>query len=153
MKRRSLLQGLLLGTLFPAAALQAAAQPLIQVYLNPGCGCCGGWVEHLRTNGFAVQVHEVDDPGQYRERFKMPEEYASCHSALVEGYALEGHVPAREIQRLLKEKPKAVGLAVPDMPMGSPGMEGGRKDAYDVLLIDASGGHQVYGQYAASVST
>ena len=152
MKRRSVLQGLVLAALMPAMTLPVAARPLIQVYRNPSCGCCGGWVDHLRANGFNVQVKMVEDPGVYREQFKMPDDFASCHSATVEGYALEGHVPAREIKRLLKEKPKAIGLAVPDMPMGSPGMEGDRKDAYDVLLIDAAGGHKVYGRYAASVS-
>lgn len=106
----------------------------------------------MSANGFKVQVSMVEDPGEYRERFKMPEEYASCHSAIVEGYALEGHVPAREIKRLLKERPKAIGLAVPDMPMGTPGMEGAHRDAYDVLLVEPDGKHRIYGRYAASVS-
>lgn len=147
MKRRTLLQGMMLGALLPGAALQLAAQPLIEVYLNPSCGCCGAWVNHLSENGFTVKVTQVEDTGEYRTKFKMPEKYGSCHTAMVGGYAIEGHVPAREIKRLLKEKPKAIGLAVPDMPMGSPGMEGPHSDAYDVLLIDAKGGSRVYAHY------
>ena len=152
MKRRTLLQGVMLGAMFPASMLQAIAQPLVQVYRNPSCGCCGAWVEHLQDHGFNVQVHQVEDTGEYRQRFKMPDNFASCHTAMVEGYAVEGHVPAREIQRLLKEKPKAIGLAVPDMPMGSPGMEGSRSDAYDVLLIDVAGRARVYAHYPARKS-
>lgn len=153
MKRRTLLQGLAVAALFPAAAFNAASQPLVDVYLNPNCGCCGAWVDHLRENGFNVKVTQVEDTGEVRSRFKMPEDFSSCHTALVEGYALEGHVPAREIKRMLKEKPKAIGLAVPDMPMGSPGMEGHRHDAYDVLLIDVKGSARVYAHYPAKKLT
>lgn len=153
MKRRTLLQGLAVAALFPGAAFKAAAQPLVDIYLNPSCGCCGAWVDHLRANGFSVKVTQVEDTGEVRSRFKMPEKFASCHTAMVEGYALEGHVPAREIKRMLKEKPKAIGLAVPDMPIGSPGMEGARNDAYDVLLIDAKGSARIYAHYPVMKST
>lgn len=149
MKRRTLLQGLMLGASMPATLLQAATQPVVQVYRHPNCGCCGAWMDHLRAHGFTVQAHQVDDTSAYRERFKMPEQFGSCHTAVVGGYVVEGHVPAREIHRMLKEKPKAIGLAVPGMPMGSPGMEGAYSDAYDVLLIDAEGRARAYAHYPA----
>jgi len=136
----------------PATVLQAATAPVIQVYRHPGCGCCGAWVDHLRAHGFTVQMHQVEDPGTYRARFKMPEQLASCHTAVVENYVVEGHVPAREIHRLLKDKPDALGLAVPGMPMGSPGMEGPRSEAYDVLLVDAEGRTRTYAHYPARTS-
>lgn len=117
----------------PLAAL--AAQPVIEVYKSADCGCCGGWVKHLEANGFTVKAHNVDNPSDYRQKFGIPAELGSCHSAKVGGYALEGHVPASDIKRLLATQPKATGLAVPAMPMGSPGMEGPRTDPYDVLLV------------------
>ena len=89
----------------------------------------------------------VQDPGEYRQRFGIPEALASCHTGVVEGYALEGHVPAREIKRLLAERPKARGLAVPGMPAGSPGMETGKKEPFDVLLVLPDGKHVVYARY------
>jgi hypothetical protein len=112
-----------------------AAAPVIEVYKSESCGCCSGWVKHLEENGFKVKAHNVDNPADYRQKFGMPQQLGSCHSAKVAGYALEGHVPASDIKRLLATRPKATGLAVPNMPMGSPGMEGPRKDAYDVLLV------------------
>jgi hypothetical protein len=124
-----------------------AAAPKIQVFKTPTCGCCANWVQHLKGNGFDVAVKEVPETGEYRRQFGVPEKLMSCHTGVVEGYALEGHVPAAEIHRLLKEHPKAKGLAVPGMPMGSPGMEGPVSQAYSVLLFDADGRTSVYKSY------
>ena len=148
MQRRTLLQGALAALLLAAAGAQAAL-PVIEVYKSASCGCCHLWVEHLRANGFTVKARDVANPTDYREKFGVPDELGSCHTGLVAGYALEGHVPAAEIKRLLAERPKAKGLAVPGMPLGSPGMEGPRQDPYDVLLIQADGRHKVYKHYGA----
>jgi hypothetical protein len=148
MQRRTLLQGALAALLCATAGVQAA-QPVIEVYKSATCGCCHLWVEHLRANGFTVKTHDVANPSDYREKFGVPSALGSCHTAMVGGYAIEGHVPAQEIKRLLAERPKAKGLAVPGMPLGSPGMEGSRKDPYDVLLIQADGRHKVYRHYGA----
>jgi hypothetical protein len=147
-KRRLFLQTILAGAL-SAHFGASAAEPVIEVYKSESCGCCGAWLKHLQENGFTVKARNVEDPGQYRAKFGMPSEYGSCHSARVQGYAIEGHVPASEIKRLLTEKPRAIGLAVSGMPMGSPGMEGPRQDAYEVLLVQAKGQHTVYQQYGA----
>ena len=127
--------------------LASAAGPVVEVYKSAYCGCCTGWVEHMQANGFDVKVKNVESPSDYREKFGIPQEFGSCHTAKVQGYAIEGHVPAADIKRLLAEKPKAVGLAVPAMPMGSPGMEGPRKDAYDVFLVKDDGKKSVYKHY------
>ncbi|MEY8875652.1 MAG: DUF411 domain-containing protein [Leptothrix sp. (in: b-proteobacteria)] len=126
-----------------------AAVPLeVQVYKSPTCGCCGAWVDHLRGAGFKVQVNEVGDTSAVRQRFGLPDRYGSCHTAIVGGYVVEGHVPATEIKRLLATRPAAIGLAVPGMPLGSPGMEqGNRRDPYQVLLIDEQGRDRVYASY------
>lgn len=145
MHRKSFLKGLLLLPAVLAVRLQAATQ--VTVYKTPTCGCCGKWVEHMKASGFAVTVEEVDNTGPYREKYGVPEALQSCHTAVVEGYAIEGHVPAPDIQRLLKERTKAKGLAVPGMVSGSPGMEGGRTDAYSVLLFQADGRSTVYQSY------
>ena len=129
-----------------AVRLMAAA-PKIRVFKTPTCGCCANWVQHLKGNGFDVAVKEVPDTGEYRRQYGVPEKLMSCHTGVVEGYALEGHVPAAEIQRLLKERPKAKGLAVPGMPMGSPGMEGSMSQAYSVILFDSEGHTSVYKSY------
>lgn len=121
-----------------------AAGPEIQVYKTRTCGCCAKWVNHLKDNGFSPVVTDVPSTATYRTQHGIPDEYGSCHTAIVRGYTIEGHVPAADIKRLLKEKPKARGLAVPGMPMGSPGMEGPRRDAYSVLLIDRNGGATVF---------
>jgi hypothetical protein len=128
----------------PAAA---SAGNVIEVYKSESCGCCAKWVEHLRAQGFEVRTRDVPEPSLYRARFGVPERLGSCHTATVAGYALEGHVPAREIKRLLAERPKARGLAVPAMPLGSPGMEGPRDDPYDVLLIRKDGRTSTYARY------
>lgn len=133
----------------PSAGADRGAQraPSIEVYKSASCGCCGEWVKHLRRNGFEVTVREVAEPSLYRARFGVPERLGSCHTAVAGGYAIEGHVPAHDIRRLLAERPKAKGLAVPAMPMGSPGMEGPRRDPYDVLLLDAQGRTRVFASY------
>ncbi|WP_082679677.1 DUF411 domain-containing protein [Paucibacter sp. KCTC 42545] len=152
-QRRTFLSLAVLGLVVPIAPLAQAAspsKPVVQIWIVPSCGCCKDWIAYLQANGFQTQV---DDRGNTdaRERLGIKLEYGSCHTALVGGYALEGHVPAREIWRLLKERPKAIGLAVPAMPLGSPGMDGpeyrGRKDPYDVLLLAKDGSSRVYQSY------
>jgi hypothetical protein len=150
MQRRTLLQAMsLLGLSAPATIFAKNPLPVIDVYKSATCGCCTQWVEHLQTNGFKVNARNVPNTAAYRTQFGVPTALGSCHTATIAGYALEGHVPASEIKRLLAEKPRAKGLAVPEMPMGSPGMEGPRTDAYDVLLFKADGSHTVYQRYAA----
>jgi len=106
-------------------------------------------MDHLRANGFRVKPQDVSNPALYRSRLGVPHALGACHTAVIEGYAIEGHVPVREIRRLLKERPKAIGLAVPGMPAGSPGMEGPRSEPYDVLLILPDGTSKVYARYGA----
>lgn len=146
MQRRSVLQSIL-ATVLGAHLPARAALPAIEVYKTPSCGCCHLWVEHLRANGFTVNTHDVDDTAGYRQKLGVPDALGSCHTGAVGGYALEGHVPAREIKRLLAERPKVGGLAVPAMPLGSPGMEGPRSDPYDVLAFRADGRYTVYQHY------
>jgi len=128
----------------------AKSGPLVEVWKSPTCGCCKDWIAHLEANGFRTRTHD-DGNTDARARLGVDIRYGSCHTALVEGYAIEGHVPAREIKRLLKEKPTAIGLAVPAMPLGSPGMDGpaygGRKDAYDVLLLTKGADASVFQAY------
>ena len=127
-----------------------AADPTVTVFKTTTCGCCGVWVEHLRSNGFQVTVKEVPNTDEYSRRYGVPDELHTCHTAVVDGYTIEGHVPASEIKRLLKERPKAKGLVVPGMPMGSPGMEaGGRSSKYSVLLFQEDGRTSVYREYPA----
>lgn len=114
--------------------------PRILVHRSPTCGCCKAWVGHLRGAGFVVDVIDEADIASVKSRLRVPASLASCHTAEVGGYVVEGHAPASTIEKLLAEKPNAIGLAVPGMPMGSPGMEtGGAADVYDVLLFDANG--------------
>ena len=161
MQRRQLLKALagvtgltgLSGTAFATPALaqtSTAAKTPLEVWKDPDCGCCGDWVTHLEANGFAVRVYDNGNSAA-RTRLGVPAKLGSCHTALVAGYAIEGHVPAREIRRLLKDRPRAVGLSVPGMPVGSPGMDGAiygnRRDPFDVLLIAKDGSTQVYQSY------
>ena len=111
-----------------------AAWPLITVHKDPTCGCCGGWIAHLELNGFQTKTIETSEINRVRARLGVPFELAACHTAEVGGYLIEGHVPAKAIQRLLTERPKARGLAVPGMPSGSPGMTG-EYEEYDVILF------------------
>jgi len=124
--------------------LRAAAGTPMMVYKDPNCGCCHNWVEIMRGSGFDVSVRDTSDMASIKTRHKVGRNLGSCHTALVGGYVVEGHVPADVIRKLLAEKPKVLGLAVPGMPMGSPGMEGGRKEAYEVLTFDAAGKTTVF---------
>ena len=125
-----------------------AASPQITVFKDPTCGCCGNWAAHLQSNGFDVTIQEVHATAEYRHKYGVPDSLASCHTAIVDGYTIEGHVPAADIQRLLKERPKAKGLAVPGMPVGSPGMEGARSQPYSVMMFDANGKAVAYHSYS-----
>ena len=117
------------------------------VYKSPTCGCCKGWIKHMKRNGFAVKAYNVNDVTPLKTRNGVPTRLTSCHTALVGGYVVEGHVPARDIRRLLEERPAIKGLAVPRMPMGSPGMEGSRKVRYQILSFDRDGNTAVYASY------
>lgn len=121
----------------PAMATKPAKTPM-EVWKDPNCGCCKDWIEIMEKSGFDVKVHEVGNSA-VRAKLGLPAQYGSCHTALVGGYVVEGHVPAADVRKLLQEKPKALGITAPGMPVGSPGMDGpeygGRKDPYDVLLI------------------
>lgn len=136
--------------LAPFAPAEGNERPLIEVWKSPTCGCCKDWIAHVEANRFRTRTHDNGNTDA-RARLGVDVRYGSCHTALVGGYAIEGHVPAREIKRLLKERPVAIGLAVPAMPLGSPGMDGpeygGRKDAYDVLLLTKNAGSSVFQAY------
>lgn len=143
----------LFGGLGFAAALltvwlgsQAATATEVMVYKSPTCGCCSAWVDHLRKNGFTVRTHDVDDMNQIKHKYGVTGRTASCHTALVDGYVVEGHVPADTIRRLLKERPLVTGIAAPGMPIGSPGMEvkGQPAERYDVVAFDNKGKTTVY---------
>ncbi|MEK7737402.1 MAG: DUF411 domain-containing protein [Pseudomonadota bacterium] len=127
--------------------LAASALPTVDVYKSASCGCCGKWVEHLRQNGFEVKTHDVGDVSGKRKNLGMPERFGSCHTAKVGAYVIEGHVPAQDIRRLLKEQPKALGLAVPSMPPGSPGMESPSPVAYDTLLVQKNDSASVFARH------
>lgn len=139
-RRSALLRLSATAAALAAPAVWAAAPPRIpvEVWKDPSCGCCQDWIDHMQAHGFAVQVHESGNSA-VRAKLGLPVELGSCHTALVGGYLVEGHVPAADVHKLLKSKPKALGITVPGMPIGSPGMDGavygGRKDPYDVLLV------------------
>lgn len=131
------------------AQSQVAAQPLVVVHKSPSCGCCGLWVEHMHEHGFQVEVRDVDDMGPVKERVGVPVGMGSCHTAEVAGYFIEGHVPAADVRRLLAERPDARGLAVPGMPLGSPGMEvpDGRVQPYEVVLVGSDGSTSTWSRH------
>ena len=130
-----------------------AALPVLQVWKDPNCGCCQDWVNYLQADGFVVQTFDTGNTA-VRRRLGLPDRFGSCHTGLIGGYVIEGHVNAREIRRLLAEKPQAIGLAVPGMPVGSPGMDGevygNRRDPYDVVLVLKDGSSRVYQSYFRS---
>jgi len=133
------------------AASDATARTVIQVYKSPTCGCCTAWVEHIKGAGFETQVFDITDEAMQARKAKLGvgPRLASCHTAIVNGYVVEGHVPAADIQRMLREKPAIAGIAAPGMPTGSPGMEvpGGRKDKYDVLAFTKTGSTRVFASH------
>jgi hypothetical protein len=148
MKRRNLLSLAAAMATISLPSLAKASLPQIEVFKSPDCSCCGAWVEHLKAAGFPVKVQEMPDTSVVRKRHGIPDEFASCHTGVVAGYAVEGHVPAEDVKRLLARKPRAAGLSVPGMPVGSPGMEvGARKDPFKVLLIDKAGRSSVFATY------
>lgn len=157
--RRSVLQLplVMLGAValgHPLLAIARVDTNHITVWKTPDCGCCHEWVAHLRKNSFEVVTNDVKDTAPIRQKLGLPAKFGSCHTASLGNYVIEGHVPSQEIKRLLREKPKAIGLAVPGMPVGSPGMEmdgsmAGARDAYDVLLILADGNSRIYQSYPA----
>jgi len=114
------------------------------IYKSPTCGCCNKWVSHLKDNGYSVEVRNQRNIGPIKAELGVPRHLSSCHTAKVDGYVVEGHVPSDLVSRMLDEKPNIKGLAVPGMPMGSPGMEGRRKDAYDILAFQKSGRTAIY---------
>ena len=149
MKRRNILVAITSLILLAISSPSQSSGVLVTVFKTPTCACRGKWVEHLKANGFAVKVQEVSDTAGYERQYRVPRTMVSCHTAVVNGYTIEGHVPATEIKRLLNERPKAVGLAVPGMPVGSPGMEAAHSDAYSVFAFDESGQTTGYARYPA----
>lgn len=123
------------------------ALPTVEVYKSAQCGCCKAWAEHLQKNGFTVILHDVDDVPAARKKLGMPSQYGSCHTAKAGQYLVEGHVPAADIKRMLREQPKAIGLAVPSMPPGSPGMESDHPVPYETLLIGKGGKASVFARH------
>ncbi|WP_298233722.1 DUF411 domain-containing protein [uncultured Azohydromonas sp.] len=156
--RRRLLQATGLFVLAACAAPRVraaspAATTRVQMWKSPTCGCCKDWVAHMESAGFQLQVFEVQDTAAQRGKLGLDAQYGSCHTALVEGYVLEGHVPAADVRRLLRERPAALGLVVPGMVVGSPGMDGpaygGRRDRFDVLLVQRDGASRVWATHNA----
>lgn len=137
MSRRAVASAILLSAGAAMLGRPVHAAPLMQVAKDPNCGCCGAWINHMKAAGFAVEVNDTRQINALKSKLGVPSELASCHTAQVEGYVIEGHVPAKAVVRLLEQKPQARGLAVPGMPIGSPGMEieGSPADDYDVVLF------------------
>ena len=137
----------LVATLGAAALPTTTAPPSILVYKSPSCGCCKAWMDHLSQNGFKVTGKDMDDVQPMKDEVGLPAKLASCHTAIVDGYVVEVHVPAADIQRLLKERPKIVGLSAPGMPPSSPGMDQPGKVPYDVIAFDAKGTTSVFAKH------
>lgn len=153
--RRGFLQAALCTALAAAGVANARAGVPLEVWKDPSCGCCKDWVKHLESNGFEVKVNETGN-NAVRAQLGIDRKFGSCHTAVVGSYAVEGHVPAADIHRMLRDKPQALGLAVPGMPVGAPGMDGpaykGRRDAYEVLLLSRGGaGATVFQRYEGNV--
>ena len=143
--RRSAL-GIVAAAVIAPTVSEADQTPVIRVHKDPSCGCCSGWVRHLESAGFSVAVQEERNLQGIRKHLSVPTDLAACHTAEAGGYVIEGHVPAAAIQRLLKERPVATGVAVPGMPVGSPGMEGGTPERYAVVLF-GPGGRRAYMEF------
>jgi len=131
---------------FILASTASAAD--VKMYKSPYCGCCTSWSDHLERGGLAVTTEKRDDMDAVKDRYGIPLQLRSCHTAVVEGYTIEGHVPLADIKRMLKERPDIKGLTVPGMPVGSPGMEqGNRRDSFNVLAIRKDGSTYIYNSY------
>ena len=145
--------GLVLYTQLRANPARLADDDLsaVTVYKSPTCGCCSKWVDHLQANGFEVKAVDMPDVQPMKQRFGVPEHLASCHTAVVDGYVIEGHVPASDVKRLLAERPDVAGLAVPGMPIGSPGMEveGRAPQPYDVIAFTKGGQQSVFASHGS----
>lgn len=149
MKKSRLFAAFVVGACIAVAIIafrQSSGQdlPAITVYKSPTCGCCANWVDHLEESGFDVKPVDTHETAMMKMRYGVPGDLSSCHTALVDGYVIEGHVPAEEIKKMLAEDPEIAGLAVPGMPMGSPGMEGDRTDPYDVIAFTKNGNRSVF---------
>lgn len=149
MQCRSILASVAAFAVVLSAPVTALASDAVEVYKTPQCGCCDKWVDHMRANGFTVNVNVVARTDAYRAKAGVAASLASCHTALVGGYVVEGHVPASNIKRLLAQRPSAKGLVVPQMPQTSPGMDALHGDAWDVLLLGTDGSLKVFASYPA----
>lgn len=138
---------LIAGTTFAALSTKDAGALEVTVYKSPTCGCCNKWIAHLEANGFKVDAHDVADLTQVKLEHRVSRELSSCHTALVDGYVIEGHVPAADIRRLLQERPDVVGLAVPGMVIGSPSIEDPSSEPYNVLTFDRDGNTTVFAKH------
>lgn len=141
---------MMIRILFPAlllAATPALAEPLVEVWKAESCGCCGGWVDHMKAQGFTVRVHPMDDVSPIKAMLGVPSGLASCHTATIDGYVVEGHVPAADIRRLLAERPKARGLSAPGMPADAPGMDLKSGQPYDVVLFGGDKAPSVFAHH------
>jgi hypothetical protein len=156
--KNSIVRALAIGTTGLTLALTTAAfrtpatatevkKPTITVYKDPSCGCCKNWIEHLIKHGYRVDAKDTPNMTEIKRTLGVPAAMTSCHTAIVNGYLVEGHVPAADIDQLLSKKPRIAGLAVPGMPMGSPGMEGQRSQAYKVLAFDKTGKTTVFASH------
>ncbi len=141
------LRSLALIALLGSAPVWAQSTTTVNVYKSPTCGCCGKWIEHMQKNGFKVETHEVENIPASRKKLGMPDKLGSCHTSKIGNYVVEGHVPAQDIKRLLKEKPKALGLAIPSMPPGVPGMDIPNSPPYETLLVQADGSTSVFAKH------
>jgi hypothetical protein len=133
--------------LIAATAPRPASAAEIAVYKTPWCGCCGQWIDRMRSQGHAVTSWNMEDLDAVKKMARVPEDLQSCHTAMVAGYVIEGHVPAADLKRLLAERPEAQGLAVPGMPGGSAGMEGAEAEPYEVMLFQSDGSARVFSRY------
>ena len=140
--------GLVLAAMLLFSWAVQAGEPKAMVYKTPTCGCCSKWIEHLEENGFEVKSKNLSDVNPVKRMNGVPMRLASCHTAIIGGYFVEGHVPAQDVKRLLAERPNVAGIVVPRMPVGSPGMEGPNPEAYSVLAVKKDGSTEVFSRHA-----